>query len=83
MRTNGTHADSLELTRSLSAQTARVKSSGVSSTEHVGLMPYIGVGTFFVAALLNQPARARAYRLRSNRCSGFVGRIVTRMSQLV
>ena len=57
MHININHADRLALVRARAAKTPCTQSGGDSSAERVGLMPYIGVGTFWVAALLQSSLR--------------------------
>jgi hypothetical protein len=52
MHINANHMDRLAPTRTLTDKTPCTQSGSNSSAEGVGLMPFIGVGTFWVAALL-------------------------------
>jgi hypothetical protein len=52
MHIDANPTDRLALTRTLRAKTPRAQSGSNSPAEGVGLIPFIGVGTFWVAALL-------------------------------
>ena len=52
MHINTNHTDRLALARTLATKTPCTQSGSNSSAEGVGLLPFIGVGTFWVAALL-------------------------------
>jgi hypothetical protein len=52
MHINTNHTDPLALARALATKTSCTESGSDSSAERVGLMPFIGVGTFLVAAYL-------------------------------
>lgn len=58
MRINTKPADLLALSSSLAATTAHARCDGESLAQRVGLMPYIGVGTFLVASYLRSSLRA-------------------------
>ncbi|MGA2861653.1 MAG: hypothetical protein ACLQFF_03700 [Steroidobacteraceae bacterium] len=57
MHINTNHTNRLALARVRAAKTPCTQSGSDSSAERVGLMPYIGVGTFWVAALLRSSLR--------------------------
>ena len=57
MHINTHHADRLALAWPLADKTPCIESGSDSAAEPVGLMPYIGVGTFLVAALLRSSRR--------------------------
>jgi hypothetical protein len=57
MHINTHNADRLALARALADKTPCIESGSDSAAGRVGLMPYIGVGTFLVAALLRSSLR--------------------------
>jgi hypothetical protein len=58
MHINTNQMHRLAPTRTLTAKAPRAQSGSNLSAEGVGLMPYIGVGTFWVAALLRSSQRS-------------------------
>jgi hypothetical protein len=62
MRIDTIHAGQSALTRTHADKTSCAGRRGESSVQQVDLLPYIGVGTFLVAALLRPSPRVQPPR---------------------
>jgi hypothetical protein len=62
MRINAKHTDQSTPAWTIADDTPCAERSGASPLEQVNLLPYIGAGTFLVAALLRSSPRIKTLR---------------------